>query len=110
MAENDPPVPYEVTYSGRVLRLLREMGREAQARGDGPAFRAALKEFDRRLRLYPQFGDPQKDLEAAPGVIRTGIIRPLSMRYSVFEERRLVLVVAPPLLLPMDRPEATAGE
>lgn len=101
MAARDAPVPYAVEYSGRVLRRLREMAGEAHARGDGPAFAEALKEFDRLLRLYPQFGDPLIDLTTVPGVIRIGTVPPLVMRYGLYEERRLVLVVALPELLPM---------
>ena len=92
------------------MQQFRQLAAEASARGDGPAFAVALKEFDRLLRLYPQFGDPQIDLTAEPGVIYLGIIPPLSMRYGVYEDRRLVLVVAPPVLMPMARPEAPANE
>jgi hypothetical protein len=62
-----------VVYSGLVQQHLRLLAREALARGDGPAFAAAYQEFERRLRLYPQFGDPQIDLTAEPGVIYLGI-------------------------------------
>jgi hypothetical protein len=86
------------------------MAREAHTRRDGPAFTAALKELDRRLRLYPHFGDPQIDLKAEPGMIYVGIIRPLSMRDGVYEERRLVMVVAPPMLLPMTQPDTSLDE
>jgi hypothetical protein len=98
--------PYQVVYSGFVERRLEELADKAIARGDGVAFAAALAEFRRLLVLYPQFGDPLIDLRTEPGIIYNGIIRPLSMRYGVLEERRLVLVVAPPVLLPMDRPDA----
>lgn len=110
MAASDAPEPYAVDYSGDVLQRLREMAREAHARGDGPAFTAAVKEFDRLLRLYPQFGDPQINLTAESGTIYVGIVRPLSMRYGVYEGHRLVLVALPPVLLPLDRPDAFAGE
>ena len=69
------------------------------------AFAAALKEFDRLLRLYPQFGDPQIDLKGESGIIYNGIIPPLCVRYGVYADRRLVLVVAPPILLPPVRPD-----
>ena len=90
----EPPAPYAVEYSGLVLGLLRELSQAAAARGDGPAFRAALQEFDRLLRLYPQFGEPLIDLNIGGGQIRLGIIRPLSMRYGVYEESRLVICAA----------------
>jgi hypothetical protein len=79
-------------------------------RSDGPAFTAALKEFDRLLRLYPQFGDPQVDLEVGGGQVRIGIIRPLSVRYGINEERRIVFCATLPTLLPMDKTDASLGE
>src|SRR4051794_37309692 len=106
MVAPEPVSPYRLVYSEVVKRCLRELSDAAFARGDGPAFTAALKEFDRLLRIYPQFGDPQIDLEIGGGQIRLGIIRPLSMRYGVNEERRIVFCAAAPVLLPMDRPDA----
>jgi hypothetical protein len=72
----------------------------ARQRGDGEAFLTALREFDRRLRLYPQFGEPLFDLTREPGQVWMGIVRPLAMRYGVFDERRVVMVTAVPVLLP----------
>lgn len=77
-----------------------ELAAVARARGDGEALVAALREFDRRLRVYPQFGDPLSDLLAEAGQVRLGSVPPLAMRYGVLEERRLVLVAAPAVLLP----------
>lgn len=108
MAAPEPSASYRVAYSEDVKNRLRELSNEAFARGDGPTFTAALKEFDRLLRLYPQFGDPLIDLTADPGVIYNGIIPPISMRYGVYEGRRLVLCVALPILLPKARPETPA--
>jgi hypothetical protein len=90
MASGEPPAPYSVEYSGLVPQRLRELATEASARGDGPAFAAALKEFDRLLRFYPQFGDPLIDLAVGGGQVRLGIVRPLSMRYGVNEDMRIV--------------------
>ena len=110
MAATEPPAPYQVVYSEAVKQRLDELSDEAVGRGDGQAFAAAYAEFQRRLAIYPQFVDPQFDLKAQTGVIYQGIIRPLSLRYGVLEEQRLVLVVAPPILLPMDKPDTPAGE
>lgn len=104
MAAPDPPVPYQVVYSEAVKRHLRELAEKAIARGDGEAFAAALKAFRDRLAVYPQFGDPLYDLTVEPGQVYTGVIRPLAMRYGVFEDRRVVFVGSPPCLLPMDKP------
>jgi hypothetical protein len=110
MAAAEPPTHYQVVYSAFVEKRLEELADEAVARGDGPAFAAALAEFRRRLAHYPQFGDPQIDLTAVTGLVYQGIIRPLSMRYGVFEDRRLVFCGAPPVLLPMARADAPERE
>lgn len=109
MAESEPS-PYRVEYSEAVLQHIRLLATQATARGDGPAFTAALKELDRRLRVYPQFGDPQIDLTVGGGQLRIGIIRPISIRYGVNEDLRIVFCTAPPTLLPMDRLEEEASE
>ena len=101
MSAGEVPTPlYTVTYTQRVLDGLVRLGRQARERGDGEQFVTALKEFHRRLCLYPQFGDPLNDLRRAVGYVRIGILPPLSMRYAVLEERRSVFVGAVPVLLP----------
>jgi hypothetical protein len=50
------------------------------------------------------------NLSLEEGQIRLGIIRPLSMRYGVYEARRLVLCAALPILLPMTKPDAEVIE
>jgi hypothetical protein len=72
----------------------------ARDRGDGDEFGRALREFHRRLLIYPQFGEPLTDLIHEPGQFWVGFVRPLSMRYGVFDERRIVIVAAIPVLLP----------
>ena len=106
MAAPEPPARYRVVYSDAVKSRLRELSDVAIARGDGPAFLAALKAVADRLPVYPQFGDPIMDLVAEEGQIRLGIIRPISMRYGMYEDRRLVLCGTLPVLLPMARPDA----
>ena len=93
-------VPYQVAYSERVRQRLLALADAARERGDGKAFLAALKEFHRRLCLYPQFGEPLIDLTQELGQVWIGIVRPLAMRYGVFQERRVVMVAALPVLLP----------
>jgi hypothetical protein len=72
----------------------------ARKRGDGEAFVAAVKEIHRRLRLYPQFGEPLFDLTQETGQVWLGIVRPISMRYGVLDDRRVVMVSELPVLLP----------
>jgi hypothetical protein len=94
------PVPYRVVYSERVRQRLLALADVARERGDGEAFLAALREFHRRLCLYPQFGEPLIDLTRESGQVWLGTVRPLAMRYGVFDERRVVMVTEVPVLLP----------
>ncbi len=103
MSAASGPVPYRVVYSERVRQRLLALAEAARERGDGEAFLAAVTEFHRRLSLYPQFGEPLYDLTQEPGQVWLGIVRPLAMRYGVFDERRLVMVTRIPVLLPRSR-------
>jgi hypothetical protein len=107
MVASETPAFYRVEYTAAVKRRLRELSQVAIARGDGAAFLAALKAFVGRLPVYPRFGDPIMDLGVEEGQIRLGIIRPLTMRYGVYEKSRLVICGALPSLLPMDKPDAS---
>ena len=98
------PTPYQVMYSGRVRQRLLALADIARERGDGEAFVAALKEFHRRLSLYPQFGEPLVDLTQENGQVWIGIVRPIAMRYGIFDELRIVMVAAIPVLLPKSGP------
>jgi hypothetical protein len=106
----EPVVLYRVVYSERVRQRLKVLAADATQRGDGEQFAAALKEFHRRLCIYPQFGDPFIDLTTEPGQIYNGIVRPLAMRYGVHEDRRLVMVGDLPVLLAMDSQKSEAEE
>ena len=104
MAATDSPALYRVIYSGAVLARLREMGREARERGDGPAFLVALEALRQRLIVYPQFGEELYDLVQGEGRVYVGTIRPISLRYGVREDLRTVFCGTLPRLLPMDKP------
>lgn len=103
-AATSESVPYQVVYSDRVQQRLLALADVARERGDGEAFLAALKEFHRRLCLYPQFGEPLIDLTQELGQVWLSIVRPLAMRYGVFDERRVVMVTEVPVLLPKSKP------
>ena len=96
-------IEYKISISDRVRDHVLTLARRSAERGDGHAFAAALREFDRRLRIYPQFGDPLFDLTQKEGTVRVGIIRPLSMRYAIFESERLVSIGSLPVLMPKGR-------
>jgi hypothetical protein len=88
----DEPVPYQVVYSELVRTELRPLMVRARQRGLGQQVLAALKEIDRRLRIYPQFGQPLRDLVLEPAQLWIGVVPPLVVQYVLDEERRLVMV------------------
>ena len=98
------PTLYRVVYSERVRQRLLSLADLARERGDGEAFLAAFKEFHRRLCVYPQFGEPLVDLTQESGQVWIGTVRPLAMRYGIFDNRRIVMVAALPVLLPRSDP------
>ena len=94
------PAPYQVICSEVVRRELLACSNKAQDRGIGPEYLAGLQDFYRRLMIYPQFGDPLSDLLLKPSQLMIGSVWPLVLRYTLDEERRLVMVVAAFVLLP----------
>jgi hypothetical protein len=95
----DTPIPYRVSYSQAAREAILAFGSRARASGQGTSFVGAVKELDRLLHLYPQFGEPLNDLALEAGQVYRASVPPLVVRYAVYEERRLVILAAPPLLL-----------
>jgi len=61
---------------------------------------AAIQALDHRLRVYPQFGQPLRDLTVEPAQLWIATVPPLVVKYLLDEERRLVMVVQPITPLP----------
>ena len=89
---------YEVHYAPRVTDEIRAFARRNPGRTT--ELLAALREFDHRLRTYPQFGQPLYDLAVEPAKLWIGVVPPLVLHYILDEGQRLVLVVRPPMPLP----------
>ncbi len=101
MSEPFPsPVPYRVAYSGRVRNEWRGLIARARSRGLHQQVLAAARMIDTRLRIYPQFGDPLRDLELEPARVWIGCVAPLVVQYVLDDERRTVMVVVPIQPLP----------
>jgi hypothetical protein len=96
----DRSQPYQVSYAGRVLEELQTLITRAISRGMGPSVLDALKELDRRLRIYPQFGQPLQDLSAQPAQVWIGTVPPFVVHYALDEDRRTVTVGRPLATLP----------
>ncbi len=97
---SDNPSHYRVVYSERVRQELRRLLDQANARGLGRQFLDAVKQIDSRLSIYPQFGEPLRDLQTEGETLWIGTIPPLTVQYLVDETRRLVFIVVPLVPLP----------
>lgn len=96
----ESPIPYRVSYSERVRAVLRSIAEHAKARGRGSEVRAALERLHHILSVYPQYGEPLRDLDLVPAVMCVLPVPPFVVHYSLDESRRLVMVAQPPGLLP----------
>jgi hypothetical protein len=56
----------------------------------------ASREIDRRLQIYPQFGQPMQDLSIDEARSWIGVVPPLVVRYVIDEAHRQVLFLIPP--------------
>jgi hypothetical protein len=94
---------YETSYTGRVRDALRAM--VARNPAHAAPILAAVREIDRRLRIYPQFGQPLRELTVERAQEWIGGVPPLVVRYVVVEadesgHGRQVMVVRPFTPLP----------
>jgi hypothetical protein len=97
---NEPPEPYEVSYSRRVHDALRATILRARGTRAEQPIRVAVATLAHRLRIYPQFGQPLYDLSARPARVWIGVVAPLVVLYLLDEENRRVMVARPIQLLP----------
>lgn len=88
-------MPYEVSYSERVREELRALIARAKNAGLVDEVLSALKGIEKRLRLYPQFGQPLWNLSVEPAQMWMGVVAPLVIQYVLDESRRQVMVVHP---------------
>ena len=86
---------YRVAYSERVRDELRQLIRKATPLGMAQDVVRAVQLIDHILRVYPQYGEPLRDLVLEPARLMIATVPPLVVRYSLDEERNLVLVPVP---------------
>jgi hypothetical protein len=99
MSEPEGITPYRLEYAGRVHDEFAGLIARAKVHNRHRPLLAAARKMDYRLRVYPQFGQPLRDLAAGAGQEWLGVVPPLVVRYVIFEDRRLVSVVFPMQLL-----------
>lgn len=98
--DDQSPVPYVVSYSQRVRDELVRLVTRTRGLGLAPTVLAAAREIDRRLRIYPQFGQPLRMLSVGSAQLWVGVVPPLVVHYVLDEDRHRVMVVLPFLTLP----------
>jgi hypothetical protein len=99
-SSSSPAPRYRVSYSERVRIDLRRLAAIAKQREMAKQFRDALQEIDDRLHVYPQFGEPLRDLTSESMHLYIGSVSPLVVKYVNDEERRIVIIGVPFLPLP----------
>lgn len=101
----NPPARYQVSYSRRVLAELKALISRAKLHGREQDVKDAAKEIEYRLSVYPQFGDPLRNLQRESSQIWVGVVPPVVVQYSIHEDIRQVWVVVPLVPLPGFLPE-----
>ena len=99
---SQPPSPsfYRVIPSGRVSAELKALFKRAQAVGLGWQVLDALKALHRVLSVYPQFGEPVRDLKTVQETIYVASFPPLFVEYVIDEPRREVVIGIPFKVMP----------
>ena len=92
--------PYRVIPSTRVIDDLQALIRRAYVAGYGAQALAALKEIERRLSIYPQFGERLMDLHHTGETLWVATIPPLVVRYVIDDGIRAVFIGTPFMPLP----------
>lgn len=90
---DESPLLYRVSYSGHVREALRELVLHAREVSLGEQVLAAIREINNRLHLYPQFGQPLRDLSVQPAQLWIGVVKPLVVLYVLDESSRQVSIL-----------------
>jgi hypothetical protein len=86
-----PVGPFRVINLKAVSLQLRVLHDQAKAQGTDFFFRQSLVEIHRRLATDPlEFGEPLYNLQELNLQVRIGLHPPLSVRFAVDKERKLV--------------------
>jgi hypothetical protein len=89
------PSYYQVSYTEFVRIELSKLLAKAEERGLGSQVREAVEKINYNLRVYPQFGEPLRDLSMKSAQLWVGFVGPLKVHYAIYEEQRLVIVSVP---------------
>ncbi len=96
----DPVRRYRLSFSEHVRIQLRKLAEIARERGLTAVLRDALTELSERLAVYPQFGDPLRDMPIESMQQWIATVPPLVVQYMIDEENHVVMVGVPLKPLP----------
>jgi hypothetical protein len=74
---------YRVTYSGRVREAFLEL--VIRNPDHESSILTAAQEIDRRLQIYPQFGQPLRNLSVEPAQLWIATLPPLCVHYILLD-------------------------
>jgi hypothetical protein len=94
------PSPYRVVPSGRVAGEAKALIQRAIAAGRGEEVLTALKQLHRILSIYPQRGEPVRDLKTVAQTLYTLSFGPLFVEYAIDEANRTVFIGRPFKVMP----------
>lgn len=93
MSSNGTPV-YDVRHLPDVTKSISDASKMAAARGQKAEFVAALKAVLAKLQTEPSvWGDPEYNLNTPGACVYHGIVKPIYVRYAVFEHGKMVLLM-----------------
>jgi len=93
-AESGPPASYQVHASGQVRAAILALGKQAASLGIGSEFTRALDRIYERLATDPwSLGELIRPASIPGSALHVGSERPLTIRFLIDEERRIVFLL-----------------
>jgi hypothetical protein len=89
------PVPYQVIYSKEARPQLIALLARGTSLGFGPLCLRAIKTIEAQLRIYPQVGEPLRDLPEVGQTLYGYTISPPHVQHIIDEAERKVYVTGP---------------
>jgi hypothetical protein len=86
--------PYKLEDGASVKEQVRSIKTVGQQAGKLERFIEIMEKVGEHLRTNPnEWGDPEYAAKTVNAVIRRGIVRPVAIRYAVYEDARAVVIL-----------------
>ena len=94
MPDSPQPSPYRVDYFPGVDQQIRDVSEQATDLGLRGEFFAAIRHIIDRLKADPvAFGEPEYHTVYPGGVVCHGGHNPVFVRYAVYQQERVVVIL-----------------